>query len=244
MHILASTDTPSYSGYLTVDGGLEVSGQTTLHDRVIVQGPFSAGGAVLHDLFVVTDVTVTHDLHVNNNLFLDNVLIAPKKAGLVMDRFVNRLGEPLEIGDVVVIGASPPTLAYGPEGMIPVPEVDLTDRVGDTRVCGVVCEVHGEITGEDGGMRRFSDAEREEGSGRFVQPGQLGHMVTLGAYAKCKVDADFAPIEAGDLLTTSPTRGHAQKVLDRAGAVGAIVGKALAPLAAGRGVIPLIVTLQ
>ncbi len=47
-----------------------------------------------------------------------------------------------------------------------------------------------------------------------------------------------------DLLTTSPTRGHAQKVLDPAAAMGAIVGKALAPLAKGRGRIPVMVLLQ
>ena len=51
-------------------------------------------------------------------------------------------------------------------------------------------------------------------------------MVTLGAFAHCKVDADIAPIQVGDLLTTSPTKGHAQKVLDPQKAVGAIIGKA------------------
>jgi hypothetical protein len=69
-------------------------------------------------------------------------------------------------------------------------------------------------------------------------------MATLGAYAHCKVDADISPIEAGDLLTTSPTRGHAQKVLDSSLAVGAIVGKALAPLRRGKSSIPVFVMLQ
>jgi hypothetical protein len=73
---------------------------------------------------------------------------------------------------------------------------------------------------------------------------QLGKMATLGAYAHCKVDADIAPIEAGDLLTTSPTRGHAQKVVDRSQALGAIIGKALAPLRRGQGKIPVFVMLQ
>ena len=69
-------------------------------------------------------------------------------------------------------------------------------------------------------------------------------MATLGAYAHCKVDADVAPIEVGDLLTTSPTKGHAQKALDPAKAMGAIIGKALGSLKKGKGKIPVIVMLQ
>jgi hypothetical protein len=77
-----------------------------------------------------------------------------------------------------------------------------------------------------------------------VGQGQVGLMVTLGAFAHCKVDADIAPIEVGDLLTTSETKGHAQKVTDPARAVGAILGKALGSLKEGKGRIPIMVTLQ
>jgi len=77
-----------------------------------------------------------------------------------------------------------------------------------------------------------------------IGPGQIGLMVTLGAFAHCKVDADVAPINVGDLLTTSPTRGHAQKALDPAKAVGAIIGKALGSLKKGKGKIPVLVMLQ
>jgi hypothetical protein len=59
----------------------------------------------------------------------------------------------------------------------------------------------------------------------------------------CKVDADIASIAPGDLLTTSSTRGHAQKA-DPAQAVGAIIGKALEPLCSGRGKILVLVTIQ
>jgi hypothetical protein len=58
----------------------------------------------------------------------------------------------------------------------------------------------------------------------------------------CKVDADFGAISAGDMLTTSSTRGYAMKASDRQRAFGAVVGKALAPLASGRGLIPVLVT--
>lgn len=60
----------------------------------------------------------------------------------------------------------------------------------------------------------------------------------------CKVDADFASIDVGDLLTTSPTAGCAMKATDRNKAFGAVIGKALAPHADGRGLIPMLVTLQ
>ena len=60
----------------------------------------------------------------------------------------------------------------------------------------------------------------------------------------CKADASSAPIEAGDLLTTSPTAGHAMKAKDPNRSFGAVIGKALAPLKKGRGLIPVIVTLQ
>ena len=64
------------------------------------------------------------------------------------------------------------------------------------------------------GVRSFTLEERVQLNRTQVQPGQIGGMVTLGAYAYCKVDADIAPIEVGDLLTTSPTKGHAQKVVE------------------------------
>lgn len=60
----------------------------------------------------------------------------------------------------------------------------------------------------------------------------------------CKVDASQAPIEAGDLLTTSGTPGHAMKATDRDAAFGAVLGKALVPLRCGRGLIPIVVALQ
>jgi hypothetical protein len=60
----------------------------------------------------------------------------------------------------------------------------------------------------------------------------------------CKVSAENGSIQRGDLLTTSDTPGHAMKVTDRSGAIGAILGKALAPLESGTGIIPVLVMLQ
>lgn len=60
----------------------------------------------------------------------------------------------------------------------------------------------------------------------------------------CKVDAQFSPIEVGDLLTTSFTAGHAMKAYDPIKAFGAVIGKALRPLEGGKGLIPILIALQ
>ena len=60
------------------------------------------------------------------------------KGGYIMDQFVNNLGDTLEQGDVVVIAGDQPSHSYGANNNIPVPEVDLAQHTGDTRVCGIV----------------------------------------------------------------------------------------------------------
>lgn len=58
----------------------------------------------------------------------------------------------------------------------------------------------------------------------------------------CKVSAENGPIRTGDLLVTSATPGHAMR--DDNPRPGTIVGKALAALATGTGLIKVLVTLQ
>lgn len=60
----------------------------------------------------------------------------------------------------------------------------------------------------------------------------------------CKVDARESPIEIGDLLTTSFTKGYAMKAEDPLKAFGAVIGKALGSIKQGMGMIPVLVTLQ
>jgi len=68
--------------------------------------------------------------------------------------------------------------------------------------------------------------------------------VALVGKVFCKADAASGAIAIGDLLTTSDTPGHAMRVGDPTRAFGAVIGKALAPLAAGRGMVPILVALQ
>jgi hypothetical protein len=71
------------------------------------------------------------------------------------------------------------------------------------------------------------------------------HPVALSGRVYCLVDASGGAVEPGDLLTTSDTPGHAMKVSDHARAQGAVLGKAMSSLAAGRkGLVLVLVTLQ
>lgn len=70
------------------------------------------------------------------------------------------------------------------------------------------------------------------------------NAIALIGKVYCKVDAALAPIEVGDLLTTSATPGHAMKATDPLKAFGAVIGKALRGLERGQGLIPVLVALQ
>ena len=68
--------------------------------------------------------------------------------------------------------------------------------------------------------------------------------IALSGKVFCKVDAQESPISVGDLLTTSPTPGHAMAARDHQRAFGAVIGKALAPLKSGTGLLPILIALQ
>ena len=74
----------------------------------------------------------------------------------------------------------------------------------------------------------------------------LGNRQPIALMGKvfCKVDAQFGAIEVGDLLTSSPTPGHAMKTGDPFKAFGAVIGKALRPLTEGQGLIPILIARQ
>jgi hypothetical protein len=170
----------------------------------------------------------------NGFVWIDgNLWIAGSKGGFVVDRFININGEKLERGDVVVIHKNATGALHGGTNRIPLIEVERAKTTQDPRVCGVVDEP----TASSSALRDLDQSQ--------ISKLSVGLMVTLGAYAQCKVDADIAPIAAGDLLTTSATEGHAQKLDSAAGVpVGAVIGKALASLAKGKGLIPVLVAHQ
>lgn len=77
---------------------------------------------------------------------------------------------------------------------------------------------------------------QEDGDGRLP--------IALVGKVFCLVDADLGAVGVGDLLTTSATPGHAMTTCDPDRAFGAVIGKALGPLAAGRSLVPILVALQ
>jgi hypothetical protein len=79
---------------------------------------------------------------------------------------------------------------------------------------------------------------------RHVDSALCRQPVALVGKVYCKVDAGDGPIMVGDLLTTSSTPGHAMRVSDSGRAFGAVLGKAMAPLHSGRGLIPVLIALQ
>ncbi|GAB3643335.1 hypothetical protein GCM10027423_39720 [Spirosoma arcticum] len=70
------------------------------------------------------------------------------------------------------------------------------------------------------------------------------HPVALTGRVYCRVDAQYGAIRPGDLLTTSPTTGHAMKATDSGQAQGAILGKAMTSLETGAGLVLVLVSLQ
>lgn len=121
----------------------------------------------------------------------------------------------VELGSVVVVRAS---------GRVGVTTLDY-----DTAVVGVVAGAPG-----------FRPALLLD----TADTGQPRLGVTLIGKVMCLVDATYAPVAAGDFLTTSNTAGHAMKLTRPERSFGAILGKALAPLSTGRALVPVLAMLR
>lgn len=114
------------------------------------------------------------------------------------------------------------------------------------------------VIGSDGVLRASEQAYDKRVAGVISGAGDLRPGITLDRQRErtgrlplalngkvyCKVDAEYKPVEVGDLLTTSSTIGYAMKADDHEKAFGAIIGKALHELDDGKGLIPILVALQ
>ena len=157
------------------------------------------------------------------------------KIGYVADSFVNGSGTMLRTGDVVKLKAGGSIRFHGDNNRIPIPEVTLADSENDPLVIGIVAQEATPAVDEPDRRTEPDDPTTIPDTGELF-------VVTLGTYAHCKVDATVAPIEVGDLLTSSANPGHAKKATDPK--IGAIIGKALEPLREGTGYIAVFVNIQ
>ncbi len=164
---------------------------------------------------------------------------------------------------------SPNAIIFHTGGTSPAEKVIITAD-GDIRLLGADCAEFFEVEdatsvepgsvlviGEDGSLcacareydKRVAGVVSGAGPTRpaiLLDQGasDVGVPVALTGKVHCKADSGGAPIEVGDLLTTSSTAGHAMKARDAGRYLGSILGKALAPLPEGRGLIPILVALH
>ena len=110
-------------------------------------------------------------------------------------------------------------------------KLSLTTQAYDTRVAGVISGANGVNTGLFMGQRG-----NEKADGAWP--------VALAGRVYVKADASFGAIRPGDLLTSSPTPGHAMKVKSRRKAEGAIIGKAMSSLEEGKDFVLVLISLQ
>lgn len=209
-----------FSGPVRIDGtawaqSLEIGGATTLDGSLTVAGPVS----------------------VSANTGGGPVLLARHTGNGVAGRFEGDVevtgdirltnadcAEDFDIAgaDVVALGT---VMVLCGEG-----ELKPSERAYDKRVAGVLSGA--------GKYRPGIVLDKHPTSGGNRSP------VALLGKVYCKVDAAFGAVDIGDLLTTSDTPGYAMKASDPIRSFGAVIGKALRPLATGQEMIPILVALQ
>ena len=157
------------------------------------------------------------------------------------------VSEPVEVGDVLVVDRT--SLGRLRRG----------DKASDPGVVGIVSGEPGILLGS--GIFRIAAVDPDvatrledaRSSGDRREEARLwteleakfkltNASVALSGTVPCKVDASYGSIGVGDLLTVSPTPGHAMRSADKA--PGTILGKALEPLDSGTGLIKVLVMLR
>lgn len=231
---------------------LTVNGATTTQDLTV------NGAAAIQDL-TVKGVTTIQDLKVNGAT-TNKVITVTDGAGK----------STIELNGNTGVATSNKLKLYS---TVPGnPTIQLDGDTGDIRLVSADCAEDFDILeieeiepgtvvvlGQEGKLRQSSEAYDKKvagvisGAGGY-RPGilldqQIGSPsnrlpVALMGKVYCKVDANQAPIEIGDLLTTAPTPGYAMKASDPGKTPGAVIGKALRPLESGTGLIPILAALQ
>jgi hypothetical protein len=96
-----------------------------------------------------------------------------------------------------------------------------------TRVAGVISTAPGVVLGN-----------------KSAESNDARPILALAGRVPVKVTAKYGAIAVGDLLVSSPIPGYAMKCPEKSQCIGAVIGKALEPLAEGVGVIEVQVMLR
>ncbi len=153
-------------------------------------------------------------LHVNGTATVSVLSIT---GGADLAEPIPATGDPIPKGALVVIDDENPGC------------VKMSQLAYDTRVAGIISGANG----VNPGITLQQDAVLNSGP-----------LVALSGRVYALADAAHGPIKPGDLLTTSPTPGHAMKATDTQKTPGAVLGKAMTGLAEGQGLVLVLVSLQ
>ena len=183
-------------------------------------GRFEGNVEVSGDLTASSNINLAKDLNVKGDAFVSGTL------NVVADIVLAGPGDCAEDFDIADIHNADPGTVMVVNGS---GSLQPSEKAYDKKVVGVISGAGecrpGMILGRRDSMQARSP-------------------IALAGTVYCKADAQYAPIEVGDLLTTSPTLGHAMKVTNHAMAFGAVIGKALAGLRGGQGLVPILIALQ
>jgi hypothetical protein len=216
---------------LQVAGDVRIGSNGTNTDiRIFTDTPQSLGGTAYTQVTSITPVTVPPSGTTRSALYLKNATAngqGTNQLDLVVDGNIAAKyqdlaemvpsREELTPGTVVVLDAT--NLKH----------VTTSTREYDTAVAGVISSQPGITLGLP-----------SEGSVKVATTGRV----------KVRADATYGAIRVGDLLVTSPTAGTAMrsKPVEAGGVLlhrpGTIIGKAIEPLATGRGEILVLLSLQ
>jgi hypothetical protein len=215
-------------------GAVTASGLTTTGD-ISVAGITATGKITTSNNVSAKDLTLTGTLTADGNASAKDLTLS---GNLTAKGNITAQGN-LTAKDVILSGADCAE------------EFDVSDSENVEPGTVVVFDENGALTASDQAYNP-KVAGVISGAGAYRPGVILDRRVTtrnrapvaLVGKVYCKVDANFAPVSVGDLLTTSGTMGFAMKAQDPLKAFGSVIGKALGGLASGQGLIPILVTLK
>jgi hypothetical protein len=204
-------------------GNVQITGVFTVTDpagKHSIAGDLALGNVTTGALNIIGGATVNNlkvsgDATITGTLNVGQDIILAAPAGDCAEEFDVGTALEVEPGTVMVLD---PTGALLP-----------SEQSYDRKVAGVISGA--------GEYRPGLIFDRRDSPRRRVPIAVVGKVFVMA-------DASYGPIEVGDLLTTSPTPGHAMKAGDPVRAFGAVIGKALRPLVEGQALIPILIALQ